>query len=247
MNRPELARDILLESVPEITNRYAGMGGAMAAEQYAYQRDLAGIRGLYTPVSAELPSVDVVQDKVRWAADSLFTETPTLPVPTLNWALQALILETIANTTLLNADTDPKGVGWQRIARPTGCDFCIMLTGRGAVYRSEKSASFAAHEHCSCTAIPSWDPTAPEVPARCYEASDRMEAVRRRAAGGATETDLRNARRAAGQKWTGEITNSERTRDQKVAQSILDDHRKRTKTYLEAFETEIEDYRAALS
>lgn len=223
------------------------MGGAMAAEQYAYQRDLAGIRGLYTPVSAALPSVEKVQDKVRWAADSLFTETPTMPVSALNWALQALILETIANTTILNVGEDPQGRGWQRIARPTGCDFCIMLTGRGGVYLTEKSASFAAHEHCTCTAIPSWDHSAPEVPVRCYEASDRMESVRRRAAGGATDTDIRNARRAAGKKWAGNVTMAERTRDQKIAQSILDDHRKRTKTYLEAFETEIEDYRAALS
>lgn len=247
LNRPELTRDILLEAVPEISTRYTGMGGALAVEQYALQRELAGVSGLYTPVSADLPTIDLVQDKVRWAAGSLFVEDPAMPVGALNWTLQALIMGTIANTTLLNVEDDPQGVGWQRIARATGCDFCIMLTGRGGVYRTEKSASFAAHEHCSCTAVPSWDPTAPEVPARCYEASKRMESVRRRAAGAATDDDIRNARRAAGKKWSGNVTTPERLRDQKIAQRILDDHRARTKIYLQSIGPEIEDYRQTLS
>jgi hypothetical protein len=47
-----------------------------------------------------------------------------------------------------------------------------MLHGRGAVYR-ESTAHFAAHKSCDCAAVPSWDPDAPEVDVRLYEASKR--------------------------------------------------------------------------
>lgn len=49
---------------------------------------------------------------------------------------------------------DPRAVGWQRVASPICCPFCLMLTSRGPVYGSEETASFEAHDHCGCTAEP---------------------------------------------------------------------------------------------
>src|SRR5699024_7979625 len=37
---------------------------------------------------------------------------------------------------------DPSSVGWQRLAYAGACAFCRMLAGRGAVYKTNASASF---------------------------------------------------------------------------------------------------------
>ena len=52
------------------------------------------------------------------------------------------------------AKADPQAVGWARITRAKPCAFCAMLASRGAVYTTEKSARFLAHDHCMCTAAP---------------------------------------------------------------------------------------------
>lgn len=59
--------------------------------------------------------------------------------------------------TILNSvRADRRGAGWARITSGNGCDFCQMLAGRDAVYRSEDTASFEAHNHCACTAEPTF-------------------------------------------------------------------------------------------
>jgi hypothetical protein len=72
------------------------------------------------------------------------------------------------------ARTQPKKlVGWRRVASPTACDFCVMLTSRGAVYSTADSADFEAHTAddkgrggtCQCTVEPVWEHQAdpPEI------------------------------------------------------------------------------------
>src|SRR5690606_18440933 len=73
----------------------------------------------------------------------------------------------------INARQDVETVSWARHARPDACEFCTMLAGRGAVYRSQKtvgavfgptregSASGGQleakfHDWCRCTAAPTF-------------------------------------------------------------------------------------------
>jgi hypothetical protein len=53
----------------------------------------------------------------------------------------------------------PSFVGWQRIAEPGACSFCLMLASRGGAYRSRESASVGSkalryHRNCRCRAEP---------------------------------------------------------------------------------------------
>lgn len=50
---------------------------------------------------------------------------------------------------------DPRAVGWRRVGDGSSCRFCRMLIGRGEVYTAG-SATFAAHDHCGCTAEPAF-------------------------------------------------------------------------------------------
>src|SRR5690606_14613463 len=80
-------------------------------------------------------------------------------------------------TVRRNAFRDPASGGWQRVAVGKTCDFCLLLVGRGGVYRRD-SAFFASHGSCDCAAVPSWAKSAPEVEVDVYVASRRTTGMR---------------------------------------------------------------------
>ena len=59
--------------------------------------------------------------------------------------------QTIADT--MQADrANPR---WRRVTSGQPCDFCTMLSRRGAVY-SETTVEFRAHDHCACMPAPAF-------------------------------------------------------------------------------------------
>ena len=101
-------------------------------------------------------------------------------------------------------DRDPSDVRYARVPRgPRTCAFCIMLAGRGWVYRSGESAlERARHERyhacCDCTIAPAWGPRAPRIAG--YD-PDRLHAVytaARDEAAGADESSVLAAMRRLG-------------------------------------------------
>ena len=58
--------------------------------------------------------------------------------------------ETVRETALANDG------GWARVTGRRPCYFCAMLASRGAVYRSDGTADFSAHDHCGCAVEPAW-------------------------------------------------------------------------------------------
>lgn len=52
-----------------------------------------------------------------------------------------------------SALANPRSVGWRRVADADPCEFCAMLAGRGAKYKSESSAGKGRkwHDGCGCT------------------------------------------------------------------------------------------------
>lgn len=205
----DASRDLLLDLTPELVARYGGLNGDLAAEWYDDVRPAYGDG--YTAAPAVVASAERVQGSVRFAAGELWTAPPNVLV-VMEGMLRRLVLETARNTIVDGVADDPEGVGWQRQVRPNACKFCRMLAGRGGVYRSEKSVAFAAHDHCHCVAVPTWDTSLPEVPVAAYRASERLEKVRRRAADASNPTDQRRA------------------------QSVLDRHRKTTRAYLRSMD-----------
>jgi hypothetical protein len=56
-------------------------------------------------------------------------------------------------TVINSVYADRRAVAWYRVTSPHACDFCLMLAGRGAVYR-DRTVAFKSHDHCACTARP---------------------------------------------------------------------------------------------
>jgi len=60
------------------------------------------------------------------------------------------------DTIVNEVQRDPTAQGWARVTSGNPCGFCGMLASRGPVYK-EESASFEAHDHCSCDAEPVYE------------------------------------------------------------------------------------------
>lgn len=74
---------------------------------------------------------------------------------TSSGAASRLALQGGQQTIVDSVRADPKARGWQRWPSPDACEFCLMLSDRGAVYSAE-TADFASHDHCSCVAAPAY-------------------------------------------------------------------------------------------
>ena len=67
-------------------------------------------------------------------------------------AIQRHVLDGGRHSELGLMNSDPKVDRYARVTDGKACAFCGMLAGRGAVYLSEASGDFAAHDSCGCSA-----------------------------------------------------------------------------------------------
>ena len=150
---PEAVRADLLDGVPQLVSYFSDGSAALAADFYDDERDAAAARGRFVAEPVIADRVEKVRRGVAWAAGPLFGEvTDQTPQQRLAEVVQFETAHPYRDTITTNRKRDPAAVGWRRVSA-SGCKFCAMLAGRGAVYR-EGSARFASHPHCHCTAQP---------------------------------------------------------------------------------------------
>lgn len=183
LDRPESARDQLLEFVPLLVAEYGDVAASFAADWYDEMRDSESVPGRFRAAEQASPYSDATDGLVRRAAGALFTDAPADALVTLTASAGKYALAAGRQTIVTATDLDPRASGWKRVTRSGACGFCRMLAGRGGVYK-ERTAHFASHGDCNCASVPDWDPNAPEVDVTLYEASRRMTALRERAAAG---------------------------------------------------------------
>lgn len=150
----------------------------LASAYYRAARLDAGVTGTAPIVLASLPSAE--QLAISLDVVGLFGARRLLAQGRRDVAAQTLVKVSGAvgrhvlnggrDTVLQSMQADPKARGWRRITSGKPCSFCSLLAGRGAVYGKD-SVDFAAHDHCSCSAEPSWDQAA--QPVRQYTPSTR--------------------------------------------------------------------------
>lgn len=153
---PEARRLLLLDAVPALIAYYSDGTSALAADFYEEERELArvGSRFAVRPIVEERTAEQ--RAAVAWAAAPLFDESLDVSVESrLAGVVQIETARPFRDTITVNARLDPDAAGWRRIANPGACKFCVMLAGRGAVYK-RPSVQFASHENCHCSAQPVW-------------------------------------------------------------------------------------------
>lgn len=195
LDRPESARDQLLEFVPLLVTQYGEVAASYASDWYDEMRDAEDVPGRFRAAMIVPDETDATQGLVRRAAGALFTDAPLAALPMIQGKAAMYALSGARQTVMTATTSDPRASGWQRVTRAGACGFCRMLAGRGAVYK-ESTVHFAAHGggkrgECNCAAVPSWDPDAPEVDVMLYEASIRTSDLRRAAEKGDKDAQRR--------------------------------------------------------
>lgn len=150
---PRAVRDALLRFFPDFMTAFGDTAAVLGADFYDMVRDLPPSAGTVQTVFAQPAKVKQSEGVVRWAVGSLFAEEPSWVAfeSLLLGAAQRLILQPARETVDLLSQADARSgkvaaVGWSRHVHPgrarsgKSCDFCVMLAGRGPVYRSQESA-----------------------------------------------------------------------------------------------------------
>jgi len=151
---------------------YRNISAAAAASYYEAFREAAQAAGVpATVLSSAIPDGQVASSLYVTARDALRSaltagQTATQARETAfvraSGAVSRHIIDGGRQTILDSVAADPEAVGWARVTDGNPCYFCLTLASRGAVYKSEQSADFKAHDHCACVAMPVFKGT--EIP-----------------------------------------------------------------------------------
>lgn len=142
----------LRDLLPAIITEYGTAGAAMAAEWYDQQREKVDGRGRFTalPVAADDRGAQAL---IGWALIEAHDDTSLATL--IAGGVQRRIADHARYTVARNSIEDKAARGWQRVGSGTSCAFCSMVNSRGAVF-TEATATFAAHDHDDCQAVPAW-------------------------------------------------------------------------------------------
>jgi len=163
---------VLAAAVAALVHRYGQVSALTAAGYYEAARLEAGVAGRFTPVPADPADLDAVLAAVKWATRDLWTPEPdAAPARAATVAAaEKLVLDTGRDTITGAVMADRKARGWARVTEPGACYFCAMLASRGAVYRTEQTAQFRAHDHCHCHPEPVFTAYEPSAQVREWQA-----------------------------------------------------------------------------
>jgi len=174
----------LIAATLPLVRAYHGASATLAAGYYEAFRATEGAGGVATPrlapVVADGELVAALYATTRLTA----RERAMLDGPQAGGVKEALFTRTAGAVTRLvfrgGRDTivgsvvaDKQALGWFRVTDGDPCAFCALLAGRGPVFKTEQSASFEAHDHCGCTAMPLWPGT--KLPAATQRYRDIYE------------------------------------------------------------------------
>lgn len=167
-------RDVLLDVVPALTDRFGDLSAVAAGDFYDEMRSAAGVRGRHTATLAPTAPHGQVQASVRAGLAPIFSLDPQWQVALsrLSGSVTRLVLQPARQTVAQSTVRDPARPGFARKPDPDACDWCLMLSSRGAVYLSEQSAGEMNdyHDRCRCEPVPVFrDDDLPEVNRRLHD------------------------------------------------------------------------------
>lgn len=153
---PYLVKAALLEFVPDLVQAYGDTAAVLAADYYDMLRDVPPSAASFRAVMATPPNVAQSQASTRWAIGPLFggDPDPGATLARLQGATQRLVMQAGRNTISTSARRDSVRTAVARVpAGETTCKWCVMLAGRGAVYKDTIAAGEVDefHDNCDCT------------------------------------------------------------------------------------------------
>lgn len=123
---PQEKRDALMDFVPALVSTYGSVASTVAAE---YFEETTGA----TATLVDTFNRDAVQGSVRAFAGRLWTGEQATVVAGVSAAARRHMLQAGRSTLYESARRTP-GVGYARMPEPGACNWCLLLSSRGAVY-----------------------------------------------------------------------------------------------------------------
>lgn len=188
---PATARSALFAATPLIVREYAEGAAALALDWYEEIRGALSLPN-FTPTPLVLVDDEQIAATVAVSTEALYEIEQDLrddldeafaeAMAKLEAEVQKDVASGFRDTIEDNTERDPEAIGWSRHTRPGACKFCRMLARDSVVYRTERSARFAAHTTCHCVARPEFaDGThGPEADVMQYLASQRKRTEKER-------------------------------------------------------------------
>lgn len=160
---------LLIAAALPLIRVYRQLSAAIAASYYQAARATAGTSGTATTASvvaitdaqitASLYATGQVAFRNALSAGQTADLARETAVVRASGAVTRLALDAGRDTILQSVQNDEHAVGWARVTDGDPCAFCLTLASRGAVYKTEQTASFEAHDHCGCSAMAVFDGT----------------------------------------------------------------------------------------
>ncbi|MFF2621235.1 VG15 protein [Oerskovia jenensis] len=175
----------LEEAVSTIVSTYGEQAAWSAVRALEGTREAAGVLdSLPTVRPAAGPSEEQIARSVSWAAKDLDLGLTELVLQKLAKVAGRLVRQP-ARQTIWNA-TAKAGTRYARKPEPNACDFCLMLSSRGAEYtkatvtatsgkRGTRPEGLRFHDGCRCLAIESYSDD--DLPAEILELRDEWRDV----------------------------------------------------------------------
>lgn len=186
--------DVLSASIRLALPPHFDAAASLAVAWYDELRAESDASTEYAPYITTDPNSDWIERELRKVEAEVQRTTSTIEaeiladIDRLTAEAEALTQKEVArgfrDTIDGNATRDPESIGWSRHTRGDACKFCQFLARDSAVYRSERTARFAAHTDCHCLARPEFANGAhgPEADVLQYVASQRKRTAKERAA-----------------------------------------------------------------
>lgn len=157
MKSPDQGRRLAFSTVPAVIEHYGLGSSALAVDAYDEKRAMLDLGSAYVARPFVTLDEGKLFNAIAWATDPLYDERFAGSFITeMDKRFRDVVSDGVSgagrSTMIGNVRADPAGVGWRRVTGGHGCDFCRMLASRGAVYRKEVTATFAAHDNCDCMA-----------------------------------------------------------------------------------------------
>jgi hypothetical protein len=156
-------------AMTEVIRSGRATSAQVAAAYYDTMRALYGIDDGYAPLVADAAPTEQIQTSLL-VTGPVRAKTLLGNGDSMETALTKALLASAGATTRLianggrdtvreNVSGDRRSVGWRRVTDGHPCEFCAMLAGRGAVYKSDSTAGAddPYHDHCLCTVEPLFD------------------------------------------------------------------------------------------
>lgn len=193
---PSRGRNLLLTLGPSVMEYRTSGSSALAADWYEELREASNPAQPFTVTAPAWQREEKFARALVWATEPIQLDDPNLleALSRLGTAVEYETFDAFTETVDANVRDDAEAIGWSRNANYAACKFCLMLAGRGAVYRKQESAQFAAHSNCQCTVIPAFrgGDNGPEASVIQYQASKRYRTKAEREANNARVRDYLN-------------------------------------------------------